>query len=141
MALPLPFTGRLSWRLSGSRRSQARRQPSRSRPPGCCAHLEFIDAARDARALQASFSVDPSAALARLQQGLPTPEVGREHGTAGVMVDEVVPLALLAQIAFFASGHQAILMSLQWKAAFVLTSKVSYPLSPLFVILNTFGPT
>ena len=44
------------------------------------------------------------------------------------MVDEVVPLALLAQLVFFASRHQAILMSLQWKAAFVLTSKVSYPL-------------
>ena len=56
-------------------------------------------------------------------------------------MDEVVPVALLAQLAFFASGHQATLMSLQWKAAFVLTSKVSYPLSPLFVILNTFDPT
>jgi phosphatidylinositol glycan class O len=105
------------------------------------AHLELIDAARDARALQASFSSDPAAALARLQQGLPTTEVGREQGTAGVRMDEVVPLALLAQLAFFASGHQATLVSLQWKAAFVLTSKVSYPFSPLFVILNTFGPT
>jgi len=103
------------------------------------AHLELIDATRDARALQASFSTDPAAALARLQQGLPTAEVGQ--GTAGVRMDEVVPLALLAQLAFFASGHQATLVSLQWKAAFVLTSKVSYPLSPLFVILNTFGPT
>jgi len=105
------------------------------------AHLELIDAARDARALQASFSTDPTTALARLQQGLPTTEVGQGQGTAGVRTDEVVPLALLAQLAFFASGHQATLVSLQWKAAFVLTSKVSYPLSPLFVILNTFGPT
>ena len=56
-------------------------------------------------------------------------------------IDEIVPLALLAQLAFFASGHQATLVSLQWKAAFVLTPTVSYPLSPLFVILNTFGPT
>ena len=53
----------------------------------------------------------------------------------------MVPLALLAQLAFFASGHQATLVSLQWKAAFVFTSKVSYLLSPLFVVLNTFGPT
>jgi phosphatidylinositol glycan class O len=105
------------------------------------AHLELIDAARDARALQASFSIDPSAALARLQQGLPTTEIGQERGTAGVTMDEVVPLALLAQLTFFASGHQATLVSLQWKAAFVLTPKLSYALSPLLMILNTFGPT
>ena len=74
-------------------------------------------------ALQASFSIDPAAALARLQQGLPTTEVGQEHGTAGVGMDEVVPLALLALLAFFASGHRATLVSLQWKAAFVLTNK------------------
>jgi len=65
-------------------------------------------------ALQASFSIDPAPAPAHLQQGLPTTEVGQEHGTA-VRVDEVVPLELLAQLAFFASGHQATLVSLQWK--------------------------
>jgi len=56
-------------------------------------------------------------------------------------MDEVVPLTLLAQLAFFASRHQATPVSFQRKAAFVLTSKVSYPLSPKFVILSTFGPT
>jgi phosphatidylinositol glycan class O len=56
-------------------------------------------------------------------------------------LDEVVPLALLARLAFFASGHQATLSSIQWKSAFVLTPTVTYPLSPLLVILNTFGPT
>ena len=71
------------------------------------AHLELIDAARDARARQASFSINPSAALARLQQDLPTTEVGQEWGTAGVTMDEMVPLTLLAQLAFFVSGHQA----------------------------------
>jgi len=59
------------------------------------AYLELINAARDARALQASFLIDPTAALACLQQGLPTMEVGQEHGTAGVRMDEVVPLAAL----------------------------------------------
>jgi len=58
-----------------------------------------------------------------------------------VSFDEITPLALLAQLAFFASGHQATLVSMQWKSAFVLTPTVSYPLSPLLVILNTFGPT
>ena len=105
------------------------------------AHLELVDAARDARALQASFSVDPTGALARLQQGLPTIEVGQGQGAAGVRVDEVVPLALLARLAFFASGHQATFVSLQWKAAFVLTPTLSYSLSGLFMILNTLGPT
>jgi phosphatidylinositol glycan class O len=105
------------------------------------AHLELVDAVRDARALHASFAADPAGALARLQQGVPTTEVAREQGTVAVTLDEVVPLALLARLAFFASGHQATLSSIQWKSAFVLTPKVSYPLSPLLVILNSFGPT
>jgi hypothetical protein len=81
-------------------------------------HLELIDATLDARALQATFSIDPSAALARLQHGLSTTEVRQERATAGVTMkmDEVVP----PQLAFFASGHQTTLVSLQWKPAFVL---------------------
>jgi GPI ethanolamine phosphate transferase 3 subunit O len=105
------------------------------------AHLELVDAARDARALQASFSIDPAGAVARLQQGLPTAEAERAQGATAVTVDEMAPLALLAQLAFFASGHQATFVSLQWKAAFVLTPTLSYPLSPLFMTLNTLGPT
>jgi GPI ethanolamine phosphate transferase 3 subunit O len=53
----------------------------------------------------------------------------------------MAPLTLLAQLAFFASAHQATFVSLQWKAAFVLTPTLSYPLSPLFMTLNTLGPT
>jgi phosphatidylinositol glycan class O len=93
------------------------------------AHLELIDAARDARALHASF-----AGVAQEQdQGVAV--------AVAVTLDEVVPLALLARLEFFASGHQATLSSIQWKSAFVLTPTVTYPLSPLLVILNTFGPT
>ena len=44
------------------------------------AHLELVDAARDARVLQASFAADPARALARLQQGASTAEVAREQG-------------------------------------------------------------
>ena len=105
------------------------------------AHLELVNAARDAQALQASFSVDPAGALARLQQGVPTTEVGQHQGAAGVRVDKVVPIALLARLAFFASGHQATSVSLQWKAAFVLTPTLSYSLSGLSMILNTLGHT
>ena len=107
------------------------------------AHLELIDAARDARALHASFAADPAAALARLQQGVvsTTEAATQEQGVVPVTLDEVIPLALLARLAFFASGHQATLSSIQWKSAFVLTPTVTYPLSPVLVILNTFGPT
>jgi len=105
------------------------------------AHLELVDAARDARALQASFSVDPATALARLQQGVPTAEVGKQQGAAGVRVDEVVPIALLPRLAFFASRHQETSVSLQWKAAFVITPTLSYSLSSLSMTLNTLGPT
>ncbi|KAH8990586.1 hypothetical protein EDB92DRAFT_1816763 [Lactarius akahatsu] len=85
------------------------------------AHLELVDATRDARAIHASFATNPAGALAQLQQ-----QQGQGQGW---------------RLAFFASGHQATLASVQWKSAFVLTSTVSYPLSPLLVILNTFGPT
>jgi len=105
------------------------------------AHLELVNAARDARALQASFSVDPAGALARLQQGVPTTEVEQQQGAAGVRVYEVVQIALLARLAFFASGHQAMSMSLQWKATFVLTPTLSYSPSSLSMTLNTLGPT
>jgi phosphatidylinositol glycan class O len=106
--------------------------------------LELVDAARDARAINASFATDPAGALARLQQ-----QQSQSQGGVGppaalvapVSFDEITPLVLLAQLAFFASGHQATLVSMQWKSAFVLTPTVSYPLSPLLVILNTFGPT
>ena len=106
------------------------------------AHLELVDAARDARAIHANLAADPAGVLARLQQqGVSTIGVAQEQGVVAVTLDEVVPLALLARLAFFASGHQATLSSIQWKSAFVLTPTVTYPLSPLLVILNTFGPT
>jgi phosphatidylinositol glycan class O len=102
--------------------------------------LELFDAARDARAMHASFA-DPASALARLQQQQGQGQAGGGYPAAPVSFDEIAPLALLAQLAFFASGHQATLVSVQWKSAFVLTPTVSYPFSPLLVILNTFGPT
>ena len=107
------------------------------------AHLELVDAVRDARALNASFASDPAGALARLQQGLPPTATGamQGQGISVVTLDEVVPLALLAQLALFATGHQAVIASVQWRSAFVLTSTASYFLSPPLVILNSFGPT
>ena len=52
-----------------------------------------------------------------------------------------VVLALAGGAAFFATGHQATLASLQWDAAFLASRSVRYPWSPLLVLLNTFaGP-
>jgi len=62
-------------------------------------------------------------------------------GVGVVSLDEVVPLALLAQLAFFSTGHQAVIASVQWKSAFVLTPTLSFVLSPPLVILNSLGPT
>jgi phosphatidylinositol glycan class O len=53
---------------------------------------------------------------------------------------EIVPLALLGHVAFFATGHQAVLATIQWKAAFVGFAEVVYPVSPMLVVLNTWGP-
>lgn len=52
-----------------------------------------------------------------------------------------VLLALLGHFAYFKTGHQATLASLQWDSAFIPLRTIRYPWSPLLVILNTFaGP-
>ncbi|THH04683.1 hypothetical protein EW145_g5336 [Phellinidium pouzarii] len=54
--------------------------------------------------------------------------------------NQLVALAQLGMHAFYATGHQANVSSMQWKTAFVLTSVVS-PLPAYVTIgLNTFGP-
>jgi phosphatidylinositol glycan class O len=98
------------------------------------AHLEIIDCVRDARALLDAFESDPATALQMLQSGQPA------AGDARIKLDELSPIALLGLHAFFATGHMSTISSIQWKTAFVLTSTVSYPASPLLVALNTFGP-
>ncbi|KAI0804684.1 hypothetical protein BC629DRAFT_1590921 [Irpex lacteus] len=96
------------------------------------AYLEVVDSVRDVHALDAAFSsATPSDALNL--DTLPS-------GSASVSFSEIVPLALLALHTYYATGHQSTISSIQWKAAFVLTPTLTYPLSPLLVILNTFGP-
>lgn len=53
---------------------------------------------------------------------------------------ESATLALLGWVAFFATGHQAAFATIQWRVAFVGFTTVTYPWSPLFVVLNAFGP-
>jgi GPI ethanolamine phosphate transferase 3 subunit O len=51
-----------------------------------------------------------------------------------------IVLAMLGSFHFFKTGHQATLASIQWNAAFVPFRTITYPWSPLLIILNTFGP-
>jgi phosphatidylinositol glycan class O len=48
-------------------------------------------------------------------------------------------LAMLGSFYFFKTGHQAVLSSIQWNAAYIPLLDVVYPWSPLLMLLNTFG--
>ncbi|KAG8902560.1 mannose-ethanolamine phosphotransferase gpi13 [Tulasnella sp. 403] len=54
----------------------------------------------------------------------------------------VIPafLSILSFLVFYATGHQAVMSSIQWKTAFIGFPVLTYPFSPLLVALNTFGP-
>lgn len=93
------------------------------------AYLEVVDSVRDAKGLQAAFaSAKPSVVL------------DLEKVSAPLEFSDMVPLYLLAIHTFHATGHQHTIPSIQWKAAFVLSSTIIYPFSPGTVALNTFGP-
>lgn len=49
-------------------------------------------------------------------------------------------LALMGSYYFFKTGHQAVLSTIQWESAFIPLKTITYPWSPLLVVLNTFGP-
>lgn len=53
---------------------------------------------------------------------------------------ETTCLVLVGFVAFFGTGHQATFTAIQWRVAFVGFTHVTYPWSPLFVVLNAFGP-
>jgi phosphatidylinositol glycan class O len=50
-----------------------------------------------------------------------------------------VVLAALGTFHFFKTGHQAVLSTIQWDAAFIPLFTVRYPWSPVVVALNTFA--
>ena len=50
-----------------------------------------------------------------------------------------VVLGLLGSFHFFKTGHQATLSSIQWESAFIALRTVTYPWSPMLVLLNSFG--
>ncbi|KAG8706929.1 mannose-ethanolamine phosphotransferase gpi13 [Ceratobasidium sp. 395] len=107
------------------------------------ASLEILDSTRDAQAMHAEF--------ARLSSGTATAQdlasaVDRLSSGSDNTADRPGPsftsaalLCLLGNIAFFATGHQAVLSTIQWKSAFVGFPTLTYPFSPVLVALNTFG--
>jgi len=109
------------------------------------AYAEVLDSVRDLRALEQSFD---DAVLAAALSG-PATIVAGKSAAAGqpalpsptlIRFAELTPLALLALQAFFTTGHQATISSIQWKSAFILTRTVVYPWAPLTVVLNSIGP-
>jgi len=74
--------------------------------------------------------------------GRSTAKSARPHNTANTTTAlGPVLLALLGHFAYFKTGHQATLASLQWDSAFIPLRTIRYPWSPLLVIMNTFaGP-
>lgn len=96
------------------------------------AYLEVVDSVRDVRGLNEALSKGFVSAVG-------TPSVALTYKREA-QFSEIVPLALLATHAFYGTGHQPTIPSLQWKTAFVLVSSVWFPYSQITVILNTLGP-
>lgn len=105
------------------------------------AYLEVLDSTRDAQGIRAEFEKlssgkgspeEVASALDRLSSNTNPPRSGPSFTSAAA-------LCLLGNIAFFATGHQAVLSTIQWKSAFVGFPTLTYPFSPILVALNTFG--
>jgi phosphatidylinositol glycan class O len=96
------------------------------------AYIEVVDTRRDAIIMKRQFanSANPGA----FDASAATSVIVRPSFT------DIVPITLMGMVGFFSTGHQAVLSSIQWKAAFVGFETVTYPWSPLFIILNSFGP-
>ncbi|KAH6902607.1 phosphoethanolamine N-methyltransferase [Coprinopsis sp. MPI-PUGE-AT-0042] len=62
----------------------------------------------------------------------------RDH--VPVRFSDIVPIALLGLHAFYTTGHQSTISSIQWKTAFLITPGVKYPWSAITVVLNSIGP-
>jgi phosphatidylinositol glycan class O len=97
------------------------------------AYLEVLDSVRDVKGIEAAFltTSTPSAVLDPVASAALVP---------AIRFGDVVPVALLGLHAFYGTGHQSTISSLQWKSAFVLTPTVGYPWSVVTVVLNSVGP-
>lgn len=99
--------------------------------------VELTDAERDVVILFRQRIAAEQAAAHRQDQ----PEssvaatVKAPHLTSGALMS----LLHLCYLLFFSTGHQSTLASIQWRVAFVSSPTLTYPSSPLLVMLNSFG--
>lgn len=97
--------------------------------------LEIFDSERDVAFMKSTFA---SLSIESLLSSTPTAlPLAPSH--SGPTFSQLSTLALLAQHAFFTTGHQAAFSSIQWSSAFVGFPTVVYPISPILVVLNTLG--
>ncbi|KAJ7773362.1 hypothetical protein B0H16DRAFT_1409433 [Mycena metata] len=93
------------------------------------AHLEVVDSIRDVRLLEHLVASKPSALLNPTKAGRSPP----------IRFGDIVPVALLGLHAFYGTGHQSTISSIQWKSAFMLTSTMNFAVSAFTVTLNSIG--
>jgi phosphatidylinositol glycan class O len=97
------------------------------------AFLEVLDSVRDVKGIEAAF----------VEAGAPSTVIdpaASSNSSPPVRFMDVIPLALLGVHMFYGTGHQSTIPSIQWKSAFLLTPTVTYPFSPITVVLNSLGP-
>ncbi|KAL0576206.1 mannose-ethanolamine phosphotransferase gpi13 [Marasmius crinis-equi] len=106
-------------------------------------YLEIADGVKDVRELDEAFESGRISGLvdgkshgnADASVASPPPEVAKLR----IRFNDMMTISLLGIHTFYATGHQSTISSIQWKSAFVLTPNVTYPFSPLTVLLNSFG--
>ncbi|GJN92115.1 hypothetical protein Rhopal_005145-T1 [Rhodotorula paludigena] len=100
--------------------------------------LEIYDSERDIAHLMDTLASATSleAFLQGDEQGGGLPPAPPHSGPTFVQIST---LALLSHLSFFATGHQAVISSIQWSTAFIGFPTLTYPFSPLLVILNTLA--
>ena len=74
------------------------------------AYLEVVDSVRDVRSIEAAFTAGTPSAI--LDTG------ASANQSPPIRFADVVPVALLGIHAFFGTGHQSTISTIQWKAAF-----------------------
>ncbi|KAG8878662.1 mannose-ethanolamine phosphotransferase gpi13 [Tulasnella sp. 332] len=97
-------------------------------------YVEVADTEKDSAALVEAFTTvsDPAQLLDKSKPLKVSPQ--RPTFVTAAFVS-IVSIAT-----FYATGHQAVLSTIQWKSAFIGFPVVTYPFSPILVALNTFGP-
>lgn len=97
-------------------------------------YLEMTSSIREARVTKANLAktlvfASPSKMKSEM----------RRHLAPSVLFSEVAPLAVLALHAFYATGHQMTISSVQWKTAFVLTPTLNLVISLTTLLIDECG--